>query len=189
LQAFTVTVIHDTPPGGIDCLYPSTEKSISHLPSAEKNVILPPMPYDHQICVKRIRELMAEARLDMKNLSKKANLGETTVRDLLVRSDKGNPRVQTVFRIAEALGIYPGYLLGLTTTPHIPSETAVECMGLVEQMPEEHRTETVQILRIKARTPAPPPPPPAPATAFVSSDYYASSAGHTPHEPTRTLKK
>jgi transcriptional regulator with XRE-family HTH domain len=149
------------------------------------------MPYDHQICVKRIRELMAEARLDMKNLSKKANLGETTVRDLLVRSDKGNPRVQTVFRIAEALGIYPGYLLGLTTTPHIPSETAVECLGLVEQMSEEHRAETVQILRIKAKTPAPVPPPPPAATAFVSSDYYSSQthAGHTLHEPGRALKK
>jgi hypothetical protein len=164
---------------------PFSQKAISHLIFAKKDVILPPMPYDHQICVKRIRELMTEARLDMKNLSKKANLGETTVRDLLVRSDKGNPRVQTVFRIAEALGIYPGYLLGLTTTPHVPRDVSVECMGLVEQMSEEHRAETVQILRIKAKTPAPPPP--VPVTAFVPSDY--SHAGHALHEPVRTLKK
>jgi transcriptional regulator with XRE-family HTH domain len=166
-------------------LNPSQKNAISHLILGGKDVILPPMQYEHQICVKRIRELMHEARLDMKNLSKKAHLGETTVRDLLVRSDKGNPRVQTLFNISEALGIYPGYLLGLSEVPGIPSPVALESFTLMQQLSEEQQLETLQILRIKAKAAQPETPPHA-AVHFTSSE---SSAGYTLHEPTRTLKK
>lgn len=107
------------------------------------------MPYEHQTCVKRIRELMGQVRLDMKNLSKKAGLGETTVRDLLVRSDKGNPRVQTVFRIAEALKVPPAYLLGVSNVADIEPAKWDEYVTLLEQLPADHQEEILQLLRVK----------------------------------------
>jgi phage repressor protein C with HTH and peptisase S24 domain len=50
----------------------------------------------------RLRNLIAERRLSMKELSLAAGLGETAVRDILER--RGDPRISTLHAVAGAIG-------------------------------------------------------------------------------------
>lgn len=70
------------------------------------------MAYQHYISVQRLRALMDEAQINMKSLSLAAGLGETTVRDFMIRSR--NPRIRTICCIAAALNVHPAYLMGFS---------------------------------------------------------------------------
>lgn len=77
----------------------------------------------------RLRRLMADRRLSMKELSIAAGLGETAVRDIIERQQ--DPRTKTLARLAQVLGVTIGELVE-GQQPLIQSIPIVGCISAGE---------------------------------------------------------
>lgn len=59
----------------------------------------------------RVKEVAKEKGMSMSRLSRKADVDLTTLRKIYREPTKANPTVETLGRLATALGVHPGELI------------------------------------------------------------------------------
>lgn len=59
----------------------------------------------------RVKEVAKEKGMSMSRLSRKSDVDLTTIRRIYHEPTKANPTVETLGRLATALGVHPGDLL------------------------------------------------------------------------------
>jgi transcriptional regulator with XRE-family HTH domain len=92
---------------------------------------------------------MADRGMSEAELSKKAKLNPRAVTD--IREGRvASPKMSTVFRLAEALGIDPAELMGLGRRHHLHAALA----EFLEQYPEEDQARFLAALSALPRQPA-----------------------------------
>jgi transcriptional regulator with XRE-family HTH domain len=109
------------------------------------------MPYDPERIRRAARRIMREKGLKMSTWSANARKGERTFAEFM-KGATASPRVETIYRYAEAAGVEPAELLGLEPTAQqatISTSAFRAMMALLERVEREQAVsgEALQNIR------------------------------------------
>lgn len=91
-------------------------------------------------------KILKDRNLTAASVSRKAGLNLRAIKDIEQRRAK-SPRIETVFKIAEALQVSPKFLLGIGECQCAALSDFSDLLELLVELPSEHRALILTIVR------------------------------------------
>lgn len=101
---------------------------------------------ESEIFRKNLMRIRQEKDIDAKKLSRMAGLGERAVKDI-EEGRSQSPKISTVFRLAEALNVDPGEMMGLPARAGI-NEKLVKFLSQYDEAGQEQLLAALSLIPI-----------------------------------------